>query len=194
MRARHDRRLRRRRSRIAGLLFPLAIGFALLWAGIWFALRSAGLPLPGIDQMWPMFPIFGGLLFYLGFLVGPRAYGVVMPGTLFFLTGLFFLPFSFGLLDWTQMEELWPVFPMILGLAFVALFLASLGRYPGLLIPAGLFVSAGVVGLSLTVTPLGSLVGVVGWPVAFLAGGATLVLFTLAAIATRVLRLLMLRA
>ena len=57
----------RRRSGVRALVFPLFIGLFLLWGGIWFALRQIGLPLPGIEQMWPALPLLGGALFYLGF-------------------------------------------------------------------------------------------------------------------------------
>lgn len=190
-RQRRQMRRARRRSGVRALVFPLFLGLSLLWAGIWFGLRQLGLPLPGVDRLWPVFPILGGLLFYLGFLVSRRDYGVVMPGTLFLFSGVFFLPFSLGVLDWTEMERLWPVFPLILGSGFVALFVASLGRHPGLLVPAGLFLTTGIVALSLTMTPLATLVGTVGWPVAFLSGGAALVLLSLLLIGSRVLRVLL---
>ena len=180
----------RRRSRVRALLFPLVIGLALLWVGLWFALRGLGMPLPGIEQIWPFFPVFGGFLFLLGFVVNPRAYGVVFPGTLFLLSGLFFFLFSFGVFRWEQMAQLWPVFPLIGGSAFFALWLVSLGRHVGLLVPAFLGFAAGVVGLSFTATPLSTVVGVVGWPLALLAAGATLVMLAFTLLVVRSLRLL----
>ena len=190
---RHRRR-HRRKSLLGALLFPLFIGLSLLWLGAWFGLRSLGLNLPGIEEMWPVFPILGGMMFYLGFLLNRRAFGLVMPGSLFFLCGIFFLPFSLGALQWQAMEWLWPVFPLIMGMAFVALFVASFGRFLGLLVPATLFLAVGVIALSLTVTPLGSVIGLVGWPVVFLSGGAALVLMSLALISFRLLRVFGTRA
>jgi hypothetical protein len=87
------------------------------------------------------------------------------------------------------MAYLWPVFPLIVGFAFVAMWLASLMRFWGLLVPAFLGISTGILGLSLTVTPLGKVVGMVGWPVVFLAAGASLVLVTMLTVVLRTLRL-----
>jgi hypothetical protein len=69
------------------------------------------------------------------------------------------------------------------------MWLASLLRFWGLLVPAFLGISTGVLGLSLTVTPLGRVVGMVGWPVVFLASGASLVLVTMLTFLVRTLRL-----
>ena len=64
------------------------------------------------------------------------------------------------------------------GLSFVAMWLAAFGRYLGLLVPAFLGISVGVVGLAFTLTPFGGLVERIGWPVALLAVGASLILLT----------------
>ena len=184
------RRMRRTRrsSRLGGLVFLLAIGAFLLWGGGWFALSGLGVPVPGIERIWQVFPMFGGFLFGLGFLVNPRAYGLVFPGTAALLVGAFFLLFSLEVVDWDRMDALWPVFPMIGGAAFVALWIAGLGRDVGLLVPAFLGFAVGVIGLSFTVTPLGSLFGLVGWPLALLAAGSVLVLLSLTLFAFRSLR------
>jgi hypothetical protein len=178
-----------RSPRFGALLFPLFGGASLLFLGGWFALRAVGAPLPGIDRMWPIFPTLVGAAFLLGFLLGPRNYGLVLPGTLLLLVGFFLFAFTVGPLEWDQMDQAWPVFPLILGLAFVAMWLASLLRFWGLLVPAFLGISTGVLGLSLTVTPLGRVVGMVGWPVVFLASGASLVLVTMLTFLVRTLRL-----
>jgi hypothetical protein len=182
--------LRRRRLHLGPFLFPLLGGGSLLLLGAWFALREMGAPLPGIDRMWPAFPALVGAAFLLGFVLQPRNYGLVLPGVLILLVALFFFAFTLGPLDWSQMEQLWPIFPLIVGLAFVAMWLASLLRYWGLLVPGFLGISIGVIGLSLTVTPLGGVVGMVGWPVVFLAAGASLVLVATLTFLLRTLRLL----
>lgn len=182
--------LRRNRPRLAALLFPLFLGGSLLLLGAWFALRQVGAPLPGIEAMWPVFPTLVGAAFLLGFLLQPRNYGLVLPGTIILLVGLFFFAFTLGPLDWHQMKELWPIFPLIVGLSFVAMWVASLFRYWGLLVPGFLGIATGMLGLSLTVTPLGEVVGMVGWPVVFLASGASLVLVATLTFVLRALRLL----
>ena len=182
--------LPRRRPRLGAFFFPLFLGASLLFLGAWFALRQVGAPLPGIDAMWPIFPTLVGAAFLLGFVLRPSAYGLVLPGAITVLVGLFFFAFTLGPLHWGQMEQLWPVFPLIVGLSFVAMWVASLLRYWGLLVPGFLGISTGVLGLSLTATPLGEIVGMVGWPVVFLATGASLVLVVMLTFVLRTLRLL----
>jgi hypothetical protein len=182
--------LRRNRPRLGGFAFLLFAGASLLFLGAWFALRSIGAPLPGIDAMWPIFPTLVGAAFLLGFALQPRAWGLVLPGTMVLLVGGFFFAFTLGPLDWTDMSRLWPVFPLIVGLSFVAMWLASLFRHWGLLVPALLGISTGVLGLGLTTTPLGEVVGMVGWPVVFLATGASLVLVAMLTFVLRTLRVL----
>lgn len=182
-------RQRRQRGWVVGLGFALATGFLLLLAGGWAMLRGVGAPLPGIEEMWPIFPVIGSFPFFLGYLANRRAFGLVLPGALALLTGLFFFPFSFGVLDWSRMEQLWPVFPLIGGVAFLLMWAAAFFRFWGLLIPAFLGVATGLIGASLTMTPLGGAVGAIGWPVALLATGASLILMVLLGLTARVLRL-----
>lgn len=53
--------------------------------------------------------------------------GLAFLATGLILTGLFFFGFTLkpGLWEWGQMSKLWPVFPLIWGLAFVVDFLAE---------------------------------------------------------------------
>jgi hypothetical protein len=166
----------RNRARFGGLIYLVFIGAGLIGFGLWMALREMGAPVPGLEQGWPAFPVWAGLAFWLGFVLNRRAFGLVLPGTIAILLGIFFFPFSFGVLDWSAMEQYWPVFPMIVGLAFVAMWAAARFRYWGVLIPAGILIGAGLIALPITATPFGSLVEIVGWPVAILAAGASLTL------------------
>jgi hypothetical protein len=177
-----------RRGGFGGLAYLVFVGAGLIGFGAWMALAEIGAPVPDLEQGWPAFPIYAGLAFWLGWLLDRRAFGLVLPGTLAILTGAFFLPFSFGLLDWSAMERYWPVFPLIVGLAFVAMWIAARLRYWGLLIPAGIFLSAGIIALPITATPFGSVVEIVGWPVAILAVGATVTLIAMLVVVVRTLR------
>ncbi len=164
------------REKLGGCVYLFLVGGFFVLLGGWFALGELGAGLPGLEQMWPVFPLFGSVCFLVGFVLGPRNYGLVLPGVMFGLVALFFFPFSLGWWSWDLMVKLWPVFPMILGLAFVAMWAAAGLRYTGLLVPAFLGIGTGVVGLAMTLTPLQNVVAAIGWPVAFLALGATLLL------------------
>ena len=168
------------KNRLGGCIYLFIVGGFLVSMGGWFALGQLGMNLPGIEQMWPVFPLFGSVCFLVGFLLGPKNYGLVLPGVAAGLVALFFFPFSLGWWSWESMDALWPIFPLIGGLAFIAMWIAAGLRYGGLLVPAFLGVGTGLVGLAMTLTPLKDVVVAVGWPVAFLAAGATLLLLPIA--------------
>ena len=44
-------------------------GLILIAVGGWLLLRTMGIRLPGMDQMWPIFPIIVGLSIFAGWLV-----------------------------------------------------------------------------------------------------------------------------
>ena len=179
------------RGKVGGLLFLVVIGVSLLVAGLYAALVSLGMPLPDAEQLWPIFPIWGGSLFLLGYLLNARNYGLVFPGSAAVMVGAFFLPFALGVWSWDLMERLWPVFPLVGGLAFFAMWLAAFGKHIGVLVPAGLGIATGIVGLSFTLTPLSQLVSTIGWPVFVLAAGSILVLTAILTVLLKSFRLLL---
>jgi hypothetical protein len=66
------------------------------------------------------------LAFFFGYIAsGFRDGGLVFVGTGGILVGLFFFGFSLGYWEWEEMSRLWPVFPLIGGVSFFALFLAE---------------------------------------------------------------------
>jgi hypothetical protein len=125
---------------------------------IWFGLGLIGLGIVfvlalwlGWDKIWPVFLILGGVAFLAGYAVtGFRESGYVFVGTAAILVGLFFFGFTFGYWQWADMSRLWPVFPIIGGIAFVALFVAERGKDAGTLgVGCAAFV-VGIVGLAVT--------------------------------------------
>ncbi len=97
-------------------------GLGLIGFGVAFLVAQ----LTGWDQVWPIFPILGGLAFFIGYAAsGFRDGGLVFVGTGAILVGLFFFGFTLGRWEWEEMSRLWPVFPLIGGVAFLALFLAE---------------------------------------------------------------------
>ena len=98
------------------------VGLGLIGLGIAFLVAN----LFGWDKIWPLFPLLGGLAFFGGYVAsGFQEEGFVFVGTAATLVGLFFFGFTFGIWEWGEMEQLWPVFPLIGGVAFFALFLAQ---------------------------------------------------------------------
>jgi hypothetical protein len=156
-----------RRSSRNGVLIP---GLILIGLGAWFLFRALGIDLPGMEAMWPIFPVIVGLSIFAGWLFAPTKrgnHGMMIPAVITFLVGVFFFGFTFGVFEWGDMAVLWPVFPLIVGVAFIVAWIFSLFRDWGLLIPGGITAGVGIVGLGFTV--FGQVEAVVSllrfWPV-----------------------------
>ncbi|MFZ5916116.1 MAG: LiaI-LiaF-like domain-containing protein [Chloroflexota bacterium] len=120
-------------------------GVLLILLGLFFLMQQLAPRLLSWSNIWPLFPTLAGLAFLAGWLFGrERDPGLLFIGTAATLVGLFFFPFSFGLLNWAEMARLWPAFPIIGGLAFLAQFAASRFRDWG---AAGVGCLATLVGL-----------------------------------------------
>ncbi|MEJ2635913.1 MAG: DUF5668 domain-containing protein [Calditrichia bacterium] len=113
------------RSLVWGI-FLILIGFLFLGNNLhWFEVDW--------ENLWPLIMVFGGLLFWIGWLVNRKEYGLLMPGTILVAYGLLFLYCaSYG---WYWMEDLWPVFLLGPGLGFLFMYWGG-QRERGLLIPA----------------------------------------------------------
>ena len=125
-----------------------------LWTGLGFIGLGVAMVLAqliGWDRIWPLFPLLGGLAFLVGYIAtGFRETGFVFVGVLAVLVGLFFFGFSLGFWEWDEMSRLWPIFPLIAGIAFGALFLAERARDVGTLGVGCVGVIVGIVGLAVT--------------------------------------------
>jgi hypothetical protein len=107
----------------------------LILLGLWFLMGNLGIPLPGMDAMWPIFPMGAGLLFLGGYLLDRRDPGLIFVGIAATLIGAFFFLFTLRVplpvggmqkgVRWDDMGKLWPAFVIIGGLAFIGLFLAQ---------------------------------------------------------------------
>ena len=139
-------------------------GLIIIAIGVWFLMSSLGVNLPNIGNLWPVFPTLGGFAFLAAYLFGnEKDSGFLIPGVGGFLTGLFFFLFTFGIYEWGEMSRLWPVFPLIGGIAFLAMFMAE--RDGGLLVPAFGGIGVGIVGLLFTMTGLSLAWLSTYWPV-----------------------------
>ena len=119
--------------------------------GGWFLLNQMGVDLPGLDQLWPIFPMLSGFGSLVAFFSRQRRDpGLVFPGVTGMLMGLFFFTFTFNIRSWSDMAVLWPVFPLICGLAFLSTWLAGACREKELLVPGALSTAVGVIALFLT--------------------------------------------
>lgn len=98
-------------------------GSILILLGLFFLMQQFVPNLLSWDRIWPAFPTLGGVAFLGGWLVSKdHDPGLLFVGTAATLVGLFFFPFTFDIFEWADMGKLWPAFPVIGGLAFLALF------------------------------------------------------------------------
>lgn len=88
--------------------------------------------------------IIGAVFFVFAFSSADR--GSVFPGTILLLIGLFYFLRYYDILD-HHMYYMWPVFPVIVGAAFLILFIFRPADW-GLLIPAGILLLIGLVFLA----------------------------------------------
>ena len=166
----HDRhRAVKGNARFVGFLW----GGILLAAGTWFLLERMGIDLPNFwSALWPLFPFMFGLAFLVTFVTSEeRDPGLVWPGTFGMLIGAFFFLFSLDIVEWEQMSELWPAFPLIVGLSFVATWFAGRCRKLQLLVPATINIAVGVVGLGFTLGLIDRRTLNMLWPLALVAIG-----------------------
>jgi hypothetical protein len=119
----------------------LGIAIVLIAVGSFFLLRELGAfgdRALDFEELWPGILVLVGAAFLLQFFLGgTRDPGFAFVGTAALLLGFFFflftlnveLPFRVdeipGPIDWDDMEYLWPVFPIIGGIALVAMSILS---------------------------------------------------------------------
>jgi peptidoglycan/LPS O-acetylase OafA/YrhL len=139
-----------------GALVP---GLVLIALGLWFLADALGVQMPGLGDLWPIFPLGFGVAMLAQFLLGGRREeGLVFTGIVGVLTGAFFFAITLGPLSWGDLGRYWPVFPLIAGVAFLAQWLVRPGER-GLLVPALGGLAVGGIGLLFTLNLLGDATG-----------------------------------
>ena len=143
--------MERRGTIVTALAFILIGGYFLL-------VNLNFIPSFGITQMWPGIVVLVGVMFWLGFIFGrEHDAGLAFVGTIVTLVGLFFFLFTlnvtipgFGTVEWSDMGRLWPAFPLIVGIAFVVMWIANRFRDAGVLVPAAILLLVSFGGFAFT--------------------------------------------
>src|SRR5512136_3173287 len=123
----------------------LVTALALILIGGYFLLVNLNfVPSLGITQMWPGIVVLVGVMFWLGFIFSrEHDAGLAFVGTIITLIGAFFFLFTlhvhlpgFGEVQWGDQGRLWPAYPLIVGVAFIVLWIAQRFHDSGVLVPA----------------------------------------------------------
>jgi hypothetical protein len=134
------------------------------------------------DNIWPLFIVLGGLAFLIGWAVAPKDNeGLAFVGTGALLVGVFLGLFVWGVLRWGEMGVWWPAFPLIGGVAFLALWGAGKGKDAGVLVPAFLGILTGLVAFAFTSGALEPAIAAKWWPAALILLGLIIIARRLAA-------------
>lgn len=127
---------------------------------------------------WPIFPIAVGLILLAA---SAMTHNLSVRGSLAFLgtipllVGVFFLATTLEYISADDQGRLWPVYPLIVGVASLAAYFASKGEQRSYLFSAGLFGAVGVVFLPVNLISE-DMAGQV-WPLFLIIGGGLLLLF-----------------
>ncbi len=113
-------------------LSSVFLGVAFILAGIAILLNQYQVLEFGWNQFYPLALIGLGVYFILDIVQGNK--GAIFWATLAILLGLFFFLRNFGYIPFFWIEEYWPLFMLIFGLAFISLFVVKPEDW-GLLIP-----------------------------------------------------------
>ncbi|MGE5530478.1 MAG: LiaI-LiaF-like domain-containing protein [Patescibacteria group bacterium] len=153
----------------------LVFGVVLILLGVIFLLPNLDLPLFGWGNIWPFFIILGGLAFLLGWVLSPgHDEGLAFVGTGTLLVGVFLALFAWDILSWWEMGKWWPGFPLIGGLAFLALWAAGRAEDPGVLVPALGGIAIGGVAFLFTFGLVGLEIAARWWPLLIMALGVAI--------------------
>ena len=149
-------------------------GVALIVLGLIFFAATQGAFNLNWGTIWPAFPMLAGALVLFQALTiadANRRAGMVFAGTIPFLVGVFFFTVTLGLFSWGDMPTLWPMFPLIVGVAFFAAYLALGRQENNLLMSAIVMTGLGVV--LLVVLQIGGSYVALGklWPIILIIAG-----------------------
>ena len=160
-------------------IFP---GLLLITIGLLLLINKL---LPGYLTWRHVYPLvllaLGILMLLSAFSRSRKDRGAVFPGTILFLIGLFFSLRNFDLVEYYYVREVWPIFLIIAGVGFLALFLVR-PEDTGNLIPAGILLTLGVLfllkKLYLIDVELGEIIADY-WPVILILIGANIIFVSL---------------
>jgi len=95
------------------------LGVIMIVVGVLFLLANFNMPVIKWSLLWPVFLLLlGGFL--LRMVASRKNAEALFGGLLSSFLGFFFLLFTTGILEWSRMSSLWPVFPLMGGISLLA--------------------------------------------------------------------------
>ena len=155
----------------------LTIGLMALTGGFWLFLNAQGLGVPRFKDWWPVLFLVAGAGSLVDYLLLSRRPGSVGWAVTWTGFGALSLALTLGYTDLPDILDWLPSFPMILGLAFMATWLADKRRNDHLGIAGGILVVLGLMGFAARFDWLKRILpsAQVVWAVLLLVGGGYLV-------------------
>jgi hypothetical protein len=120
-------------------------GIILIIIGAFILLRNLALFRFYWSESYPIFFILLGLVLIVAFIFY-RSKSYIFWGSVFLMLGIFFMLRNYDIIDYFFMDEVWPIFLIILGIAFLVKFLVDPKDF-GALIPAGILLFIGIINL-----------------------------------------------
>lgn len=158
------------RNNNLGSLIP---GIVLIVLGLVFFAATQGAFNLNWGTIWPAFIMIGGAAVLLQAFLTPdprRRAGLVLGGTIPLLIGAFFFATTTGLLDWSAQGTLWPIYPLIVGVAFFAAYLTSGLTQTGYVVPGAILTLVGLVFLGVALVGSYDIMGKI-WPIFLILAG-----------------------
>lgn len=156
----------------------LVAGVVAVFVGLWLLLDAAGVDLPSLGRVWPIFLVFGGLVSLVDYFALSRRASSMGKAVLGVGLGVACFPLALGKVEgWRGVLDWLPSIPLVVGLALVATWAASGFRRNRMLVSGLLLAAFGLLGLAARydvferILPSAQVV----WAVLLLAAGALLV-------------------
>lgn len=147
----------------------ILIGIVLIVLGLIFLATTQGYFNFDWGTIWPAFVVLGGVIPLLNL---PNAHtpaqrgGLVIGATIPILLGVYFFGAVNNWIGW----EMWPVYPLIVGIAFFAGYLASGFQEVGFIIPGVILTAVGLVFGAFVLSNQYDLLGKI-WPLFLILAG-----------------------
>ncbi len=122
-------------------------GLIVILIGVLFLLMNFDLVNIDFDYLWPLFILIPGLIFEISYFINRKNPGLLVPGGILITISLLFFANIFK--GWHLMEDLWPVFPLGVGIGLFQLYLFG-GRDKGVLTSASILGGFSIIALSFT--------------------------------------------